>query len=193
MNRSNCVERSVGDCRVNDVPKRPEIRARMATKFAFFLFVVCYLSVSLSAQQQPQSGYPEGSQNSNSNPGNQYENNVDCSDPTMSTLADCSNYGPNSLQSQPSRTQLPGRYGSTPANPNGNYSDTEQFYRQPNTQNQPTQNQASQIQLPPPEPLTEFQKFVASTSGQILPIFGAQLFRRVPSTFAPLDMTPVPC
>ena len=44
----------------------------------------------------------------------------------------------------------------------------------------------------PPEPLTEFQKFVASTTGQILPIFGANLFRRVPSTFAPLDNAPVP-
>ncbi|MGB8260548.1 MAG: SLBB domain-containing protein [Terracidiphilus sp.] len=43
-----------------------------------------------------------------------------------------------------------------------------------------------------PEPLTEFQKFIASTSGQVLPIFGADLFRRVPSTFSPLDMAPVP-
>jgi hypothetical protein len=51
-----------------------------------------------------------------------------------------------------------------------------------------SQNQAQSL----PEPLTEFQKFVASTSGQILPIYGAELFRRVPSTFAPLDMTPVP-
>ena len=51
----------------------------------------------------------------------------------------------------------------------------------------------SQAQRPlPPEPLTEFQKFAASTTGQILPIFGMNLFRRVPSTFAPLDMTPVP-
>ena len=44
----------------------------------------------------------------------------------------------------------------------------------------------------PPEPLTEFQKFAASTTGQVLPIFGADLFRRVPSTFAPLNLTPVP-
>ncbi len=44
----------------------------------------------------------------------------------------------------------------------------------------------------PPEPLTEFQKFAASTTGQVLPIFGANLFRDVPSTFAPLNMTPVP-
>lgn len=44
----------------------------------------------------------------------------------------------------------------------------------------------------PPEPLTEFQKFVAATTRQVLPIFGADLFRNVPSTFAPLDQTPVP-
>lgn len=44
----------------------------------------------------------------------------------------------------------------------------------------------------PPEPLTDFQKFVASTTQQVLPIFGANLFRQVPSTFAPLDQGPVP-
>jgi protein involved in polysaccharide export with SLBB domain len=44
----------------------------------------------------------------------------------------------------------------------------------------------------PPEPLTEFQKFVASTTGEVLPIYGADLFRQVPSTFAPLDLAPVP-
>jgi protein involved in polysaccharide export with SLBB domain len=49
------------------------------------------------------------------------------------------------------------------------------------------------LQLPvAPEPLTEFQKFAATTTGQILPIYGANLFRTVPSTFAPLDLTPVP-
>ena len=44
----------------------------------------------------------------------------------------------------------------------------------------------------PPEPLTEFQKFTASTTGMVLPIFGANLFQSVPSTFAPLDIAPVP-
>jgi protein involved in polysaccharide export with SLBB domain len=44
----------------------------------------------------------------------------------------------------------------------------------------------------PPEPLTEFQKFTSSTTGMVLPIFGADLFRSVPSTFAPLDNAPVP-
>jgi protein involved in polysaccharide export with SLBB domain len=40
--------------------------------------------------------------------------------------------------------------------------------------------------------LTEFQKFVASATGEVLPIFGSDLFRNAPSTFAPLDMAPVP-
>jgi protein involved in polysaccharide export with SLBB domain len=46
--------------------------------------------------------------------------------------------------------------------------------------------------LPPaPEPLTEFQQFVAATTEQVLPIFGYDLFRGVPSTFAPVDQIPV--
>ena len=44
----------------------------------------------------------------------------------------------------------------------------------------------------PPDPPTEFQKFAAATTGQILPIYGATLFRNVPSTFSPSDLTPVP-
>jgi protein involved in polysaccharide export with SLBB domain len=43
-----------------------------------------------------------------------------------------------------------------------------------------------------PEPLTEFQKFTSATTGMVLPIYGASLFQSVPSTFAPLDATPVP-
>jgi polysaccharide export outer membrane protein len=43
----------------------------------------------------------------------------------------------------------------------------------------------------PAEPPTEFQRFVASSIGQLLPIFGAGLFEKVPTTFAPLDRVPV--
>jgi protein involved in polysaccharide export with SLBB domain len=49
-----------------------------------------------------------------------------------------------------------------------------------------------QFQSLPPEPLTEFQKFVAATTGQLLPVYGAKLFRNVPSTFSPSDLAPVP-
>lgn len=42
-----------------------------------------------------------------------------------------------------------------------------------------------------PEDATEFQRFAASSVGTMLPIFGANLFERVPTTFAPLDRVPV--
>jgi polysaccharide export outer membrane protein len=38
---------------------------------------------------------------------------------------------------------------------------------------------------------TEFQRYVADSAGQLLQIFGASLFERVPATFAPLDQLPV--
>jgi hypothetical protein len=41
------------------------------------------------------------------------------------------------------------------------------------------------------EPDIEFQDFVASSLGYRLPIFGHDLFRNAPSTFAPLDRVPV--
>jgi polysaccharide biosynthesis/export protein len=47
------------------------------------------------------------------------------------------------------------------------------------------------MQLIPPEPPSEFQRFVASSIGQVLPIFGASLFEKVPTTYAPLDRVPV--
>jgi len=43
----------------------------------------------------------------------------------------------------------------------------------------------------PPDPPTEFQKLVAATTGQLLPIYGVDLFHNVPSTFAPSDLAPV--
>ncbi len=49
-----------------------------------------------------------------------------------------------------------------------------------------------QQQLLPPDLPTEFQKFVAETTGKFLPLYGEDLFRRVPSTFAPSDQAPVP-
>jgi polysaccharide export outer membrane protein len=42
-----------------------------------------------------------------------------------------------------------------------------------------------------PEPRTEFQQMVQTSTGSNLPIFGASLFRDVPSTFAPITDVPV--
>lgn len=41
------------------------------------------------------------------------------------------------------------------------------------------------------QPLSEFQKFVEASTGQVLPIFGENLFNQVPSTFAPINRVPV--
>jgi len=45
--------------------------------------------------------------------------------------------------------------------------------------------------LQPPHERIEFQDFVAQSTGRDLPIFGAELFKNVPSTFAPVDNIPV--
>ena len=80
-----------------------------------------------------------------------------------------------------------GQYGLAPTNPAGSYSDLENLNANAAEAKPPAQSGAM-----PQQPLTEFQKFVAETTGQVLPIFGANLFRRVPTTFAPLENTPVP-
>ncbi|WP_263358790.1 SLBB domain-containing protein [Acidicapsa ligni] len=43
----------------------------------------------------------------------------------------------------------------------------------------------------PPDPPTEFQRMVANSTGRMLQIYGAKLFRNAPTTFAPLDKVPV--
>ena len=44
---------------------------------------------------------------------------------------------------------------------------------------------------PAPDPPTEFQKFVAESTGQMLQIYGVNLFSEVPSTFSPNELAPV--
>jgi len=61
------------------------------------------------------------------------------------------------------------------------------------TQNQ--QQQQQQLYNPfsrlPLDAPTEFQQLVANSVGKMLPIFGANLFRNPPSTFAPANIAPV--
>ncbi len=47
-------------------------------------------------------------------------------------------------------------------------------------------------QSAPSQPPTEFQLMVADSVGRMLPIYGSSLFRKSPSTFAPLLNVPVP-
>jgi protein involved in polysaccharide export with SLBB domain len=58
----------------------------------------------------------------------------------------------------------------------------------------PGSRPAAEPQAPtaePAQPPTEFQRLAASSVGQVLPIFGANLFEKAPTTFAPLDRVPV--
>ena len=57
-------------------------------------------------------------------------------------------------------------------------------------QQQQQQNLTPELRLPL-DPPTEFQQLVANSTGKMLPIFGAGLFRNPPSTFAPLAQVPV--
>lgn len=120
------------------------------------------------------------------------QGSIDCTDPQLAGSAQCSgqNAGAGASTLAPQmQNAIPGQYPPGSQRLNNNYSDTESWTRQLGSLNQMRQMQQRTL---PPEPLTEFQKFVASTTGQILPVYGANLFRTVPSTFAPLDMTPVP-
>jgi protein involved in polysaccharide export with SLBB domain len=145
------------------------------------LLLIASLATAARAQQaSQQSGHPEGAQS---------QSGMDCFDPLLAATPEClaqSQEETNPLLTSQSRSSQPGEYRDQSRNPSNNYSDTESLSRQ-----QPNRNQPQPVKLPP-EPPTEFQRFVASTIGQVLPIYGASLFGSVPSTFAPLDMTPVP-
>ena len=180
--------RSAGICCSGSGRYRAISLLRSAKKFGFILLLPLLATAVQAQQSQPSSSYPDNSQNSNP---------VDCSDPLQANSSQCSaqnqedqnpslNQSTNPLMNPQTRTGLPGANGQQVQSPNTNYSDTEQSSRQPNARNQ------QQERPLPREPLTEFQKFVVSTTNQVLPIFGAALFQRVPSTFAPLDMVPVP-
>jgi protein involved in polysaccharide export with SLBB domain len=150
------------------------------------LLISPFLAVAFLAPVRGQE-IPAGTQQNQNNA-------VDCTDPLQAGSPQCLQQTQGNLPlTPPNATSLP----SAQTNPSGaslqnqseqnpTYTDNELFARQYG------QRGGRLAQPLPPELLTEFQKFVASTTGEVLPIYGADLFRQVPSTFAPLDLTPVP-
>jgi protein involved in polysaccharide export with SLBB domain len=59
-----------------------------------------------------------------------------------------------------------------------------------NPTQQQQQRQLNETRLPLDSP-TEFQQMIASSIGKQLPIYGVNLFRNPPSTFAPLNIVPI--
>jgi protein involved in polysaccharide export with SLBB domain len=158
------------DSRIFSLPRHSASRFGKIQQFAFLFAPMFLLATTLCAQQPTNNG------------------NLDCTNSQLANTPLCS--GQTTDQTSPPIQQQT-RPSAMPEEPgtqtrNSNYSDTETLTRQPSGRN------LSQAVTSQPEPLTDFQKFVASTNGQVLPIYGASLFRRVPSTFAPLDMSPVP-
>lgn len=120
----------------------------------------------------------------------QQNTSLDCSSSASAGSAAClpqnqSGTMPNQLQQQQTNFVEPLAPGQPPSDTS--YTDSPSQAGQPMRRPMPRQ-----MMRLPPEPLTEFQRFAALTTGTVLPIFGNDLFRNVPSTFAPLDLTPVP-
>ena len=168
------------------VHRRPAMRLKIVS-LATAAVLVFGGSVRGSAQEEYPSYDSSGS-------GLQTQGSSDCSDPAFAASPGCSrqNTGQNANQPGQNQSNQTGIFGQSNPNsqtfsrPDRNYFDVDQYGRQ--------LNRPYRVNQPPPLPehLTEFQKFIASSTGQVLPIYGSNLFREVPSTFAPVDMSPVP-
>jgi protein involved in polysaccharide export with SLBB domain len=118
---------------------------------------------------------------------------VDCSDPLMANSSSCMSNGQQGQTNAGSQVQNYGPVGTSNAASQQTQGTRPQNYSDTGTLSNQNQNNRELVpQRLPPQPLTEFQKFVAGTTGQMLPVFGANLFQNAPSTFAPMDETPVP-
>lgn len=145
--------------------------------FVFALLLLAALRAPYSeayAQEPTANDSVYGSQNG--------QNTATCPDGSAATPMSDGSLGCQSTQRQQYPTEQTGveNRRNTVANPG----ESSEFGGQPRGKT-PTENRTL-----PPETLTEFQKFVAATTGQLLPIYGANLFRNVPSTFAPNDIAP---
>jgi polysaccharide biosynthesis/export protein len=109
----------------------------------------------------------------------------DCADARNAFLPECA-----ATLAEPSG---PSRYNSDPfdTNPRVGRSTTGRSFGRADEFNPDTASAAERPLSRQKEPPTEFQRYVKSATGQMLPIFGASLFERVPSTFAPVERMPM--
>lgn len=116
---------------------------------------------------------------------------ANCNDPLLGSSAACqgqTNASPLTPQTQSLGGQANGYPDTTmQRTPDGQlYVDSAGL----ETRRQTTQSNDRTAQFFPPDPLTDFQKLARSSTGEMLPIFGRDLFERAPSTFAPADQIP---
>ena len=160
-------------------PEGPTLGTRRVLLLIFFVALFTLPTSKSVAQSQinPLQTDPTGQQ----------PNQVDCQDPSAADSPVCAQQdfpAPTNQQLPQSVNDSSRRTGSQPF--------AAPTYRDENALPNQSRYRYPQYQSVPREPLTEFQKFVAETTGDVLPIFGARLFRQVPTTFAPIDQIPVP-
>jgi len=99
-----------------------------------------------------------------------------------------------SLEQQQQQQPRPDRSGNASAN--GSLSNGESYTEQPGSGQMSTENPVNPSpRTEPPlrnEAPTEFQMFVAATTGQMLPIYGAELFSDRRASFGPILNAPAP-
>lgn len=157
-------------------------RFALSASLLFSLILVFTAFAPRAAAQNAASVF--GQSNSDSN------QSVDCTDPLLANSAECQT---NSQSSAP----VSGQTAINPLPVSGAALQPgmvrPQTYNDLGSRNNPYSAYSATNGKPlPPQPLTPFQKFVAGTTGEVLPIFGARLFRNIPSTFAPVNNAPIP-
>jgi protein involved in polysaccharide export with SLBB domain len=164
----------------------------MKSRFSL-LSVVLIMSAAMAAAQTSQMSGPTSTGNNGCTPGMQADGL--CSN----QMLDQNFLGSPASGQSSEQGQIPG-YINPLSSPYGQslssqlqQNGTQQLNSSQSSSRSLDRNSRQRNMIPlPPEPLTDFQKFVASTTQQVLPIYGASLFQSVPSTFAPLDQGPVP-
>ena len=157
-------------------------------------FLAIVLSVSLSSNLLAQSpSIPSQTQTRSMPPGSQFSEQpgqyrtctpADYGDPT----ADCvPSNGPPGNYSPYTDLDSSGYYPGLPVGSRSSATD-QPVERMNGPRDNPSADRPTYTEKEPP---TEFQRYVAGSVGQMLPIFGASLFEHVPATFAPLDRAPV--
>lgn len=174
------------------------MKMRYALSFAVLLLAAC---ATLHAQSM--AGDESGAAQQNSSPTCAYP------DPLMAPDEACGSgqqqdqqyqkqYPQQTSQQYPQQIQqqFPPQYQPTPAQPSittPGLTNPRQFG---GTEENSPLNSVTRTRLQQqgqlPEAPTEFQKFVEATTGQLLSVYGEELFRNVPSTFSPSNLAPVP-
>ena len=164
-----------------------------------FRWIVVVLSaISLICSSLPAAGQTYGAQSSD--PGSAGSLPTGAGAMTMPQNSGQDAQDSNQDSSQAPDDQTPGNEQVNGNNPLGNNPNSSSATR-PGAQRtgtyvdnagQPNRNprRPAVAQPPAPEP-TEFQRLIAASLGEMLPIFGAELFQGVPTTFAPLNDVPV--